>query len=222
VSVTSSSPTSEENIAPSTSSVSTSSRAKESAVYRDQQEAISGNSSWDKLSSFVQSPINSTTQMPYNHSWDSNMTLTSAEHARSVFSWNVFGAVFGLTTSIVFLIIAIVLRRHRCSEYSVPGTHYFNFKLCDGNTRTYDEVREDCCQHTPYITIDNLHQITAPKTELHYLCNDVTDLTDIAPEVPPRRLTANTTCRCSGLLGTNVDTFCTTEALEEHVYEVVE
>jgi Leucine-rich repeat (LRR) protein len=220
VSVTSSMPASEENIAPSTSSVSIS-RETTSAVYRDQQETISGNSSWDKLSSFVQSSINSTTQMPYHHSGDSN-NLTSVEHASPGFSWIVVGTVCGLITSIVFLFIAIVLRRRRGSEYSVPATHCSNFTLCDCNTRTYDKVREDRCRHTPYITTENLHQVTALKTELHYLCHDVTGLTDAAPEVSPWRLTSNTTCRCSGLLGTNVDTISTTAALEEHIYEMVE
>jgi hypothetical protein len=139
-----------------------------------------------------------------------------------VFSWNVFGSVFGLITSIAFLVTAIMLRRRRCSQSSVPATHDSNFTLCDCNTRTYDEIREGSCQHTPYITIDTLHQVTAPKTELHYLCHDVTGLTDVVSEVPPWRRTADTMCRCSGLLGTNADTFCTTAALEEHVYEVVE
>ncbi|PNF37308.1 hypothetical protein B7P43_G00444 [Cryptotermes secundus] len=221
MSVTSSRPASEESMAPSTSSVTTS-RTMTKAVYRYQQETISGNSSWDKLPSFVQSSINSTTQIPYDHSWDSNMTLTSTEHARPVFSWKVFAAVFGLIISMVFLVIAVMLRRRSYCEYSVAATHCPNCMLCGGDTRTYDEVREGCCQHTPYIIVETLHQSTAPKTDLHYLCRDVTGLTDVAPEVPPRRLTADTTYRCSGLLGANVDTFCTTAALEEHVYEVVE
>jgi hypothetical protein len=166
--------------------------------------------------------INSTTQMPYNYSWDSDMTLTRVEQERFFFSWSVFGAVIGLIISIVFLVIAIMLRRRMCSEYPVPATHCPSFTLCDGNTRTYDEVREGCCQYTPYITIDNLHQVTGPKKELHYLCRDVTGLTDVAPEAHPRRLGANTKCRSSGILGTKADSICTTAALEEHIYEVVE
>jgi hypothetical protein len=133
----------------------------------------------------------------------------------------VFGAIFVLVTSIVFLVIAIMLRRRMCSEYSVPATRCPNFTLCDGNTRTYDEVKEGCCQHTPYITLDNLHQVIGPKKELHYLCHDVTGLTDVAPEAHPLRPTANTKCRCSRLLGTNADAIYTTAALEEHIYEVV-
>jgi hypothetical protein len=187
-------------------------------VFRDQQETISENSSWDedKLAGFVQSSISSTTQKPYNHSWDSNMTLANVEPARSVFSWYVFGAICALVVSIVFVVIAIRFRRRAGSECSVPATH-----CCDSNTRTYDKVCEDC-QHIHYITIDRLHKVTGPKTELHYLCRDVTNLTDAAPEVSAHRRTASSKCICSGFLETNVDTLSTTEVFEGHVYEVVE
>jgi hypothetical protein len=179
------------------------------------------NANEDKFSGIVHTSISSTTQMAYSHDWDTNMTVINAEPERSVFTWNVLGAVFFLIISIVFVVIGIRFRRRMGSEYSVPASYCCSFMLFDHTDRTYDYVSEDC-QHSHYIAVDECHKGTEPKTEHHYLCRDVTGLEDAAHELPACRLTASTKCRCSRYPETSAETVCATADLEEHVYEVVE
>jgi hypothetical protein len=149
------------------------------------------------------------------------MTAINAEPERSVFTWSVFGAVVVLVISIVFVVIAIRFRTRMSSEYSVPALHCCSVMLCDHIDRTYDYVNEDC-QHSHYIAVDECHKDTQQKTEHHCLCRDVTGLADAAHELPERRLTVNTKCRCCRHAETSAETVCATANLDEHVYEVVE
>lgn len=70
--------------------------------------------------------------------------------------------------------------------------------------------------------MDNLNKVLRQKTELQYSSRDVTSVTDVRYQVSPQQHREVATCRYSGLLETNIDTFSTTVLNEGHVYEVID
>lgn len=208
--------TPESNILTSTVSGST---AASSVFFEDKEETISKNGS--NIGSLAQSTVHSTMQIRYKYTPSSNLALPKVEHTRSFFNWYVFGAICSLVASVVLVVITIRLFRRANLRGSVCTTHYFAFTFCSRCTTTNDEVNEKCSP-LPCNSMVNLNKVLRHKTELQYSSRDVTSVTDVRYQVSPQQHREVATCRYSGLLETNIDTFSTTVLNEGHVYEVID